>query len=97
MIYKGKEILLSDWDKADYMTEQGLYIFLMPFIDTAKLHKLNVFYKSNESASKKIDIVTLKENRDIIDKVLKRKTNIVELDEGLKKLQIEMEDYLCPK
>ena len=28
MFYKGKEILLSDWDKADYMTEQGLYIFL---------------------------------------------------------------------
>ena len=45
----------------------------------------------------KIDIVTLKENRDIIDKVLKRKTNIVELDEWVKKLQIEMEDYLCPK
>ena len=69
----------------------------MPFIDTSKLHKLNVFYKSNISSSKKIDIVTLKENRDIIDKVLKRKTNIVELDEWLKKLQIEMEDYLCPK
>ena len=97
MIYKGKEILLSDWDKADYMTEEGLYIFLMPFIDTVKLHKLNVFYKSNTSSSKKIDIVTLKENRDIIDKVLKRKTNIVELDEWLKKLQIEMENYLCPK
>lgn len=97
LIYKGKEILLSDWDKADYMTEENLYIFLMPFVDTVKLHKLNVFYKSSTGSSKKIDIVTLKENRDIIDKVLKRKTNIVELDEWLKKLQIEMEDYLCPK
>jgi len=97
MIYKGKEILLSDWDKADYMTEESLYIFLIPFIDTVKLHKLNVFYKSNKSPSKRIDIVTLKENTDIIDKVLKCKTNIVELDEWLKKLQIEMEDYLCTK
>ena len=97
MIYKGKEILLSDWDKADYMTEEGLYIFLMPFIDTAKLHKLNVFYKSNRNPDKRIDVVTMKENRNIIEKVLKLKINIVELDEWLKKVQIEMEDYLCPK
>lgn len=94
MIYRGKEILLSDWDKADYMTEEGLYIVLMPFINTEKLHKLNVFYKSNRNFNKKIDIITLKANREIINKVFTYKINIVELDKWIEKIKEHQNDTL---
>lgn len=92
MIYRGKELLLSDWDKADYMREEGLYIVLMPFINTEKLHKLNVFYKSNRNFNKKIDNITLKENREIINKVFTYKINIVELDKWIEKIKEHQND-----
>ena len=41
-VYKGKEILLSNWKKADYMTEDKQYIIFMPFLDTEKLHKIYI-------------------------------------------------------
>ncbi len=78
-IYKGKEVLLSNWDKADYMTEDT-YIILTPFIDTEKLHRLNIFYNSNENQNKKIDIITLKENITKIKEILTNNANIIELD-----------------
>lgn len=78
-IYKGKEVLLSNWDKADYMTEDT-YIILTPFIDTEKLHRLNIFYNSNENQKKKIDIITLKENITKIKEILTNNANIIELD-----------------
>ncbi len=82
-IYKGKEILLSNWRNADYMIENERYILSMPFIDTEKLYKLKVFFNSNETKDKKIDIVTLKENKEKINEVLEHRSNIVELDEWI--------------
>ena len=82
-IYNDKEILLSNWKKADYMTEDRKYIILMPFIDTEKLHKLNLFYKNNQKINRKIDIITLKENKEIIEDILTNKTNIIEIDNWL--------------
>ncbi len=82
-IYKGKEILLSNWTKADYMTEDKQYILFMPFIDTEKLHRLNIAFNNNEKSSRKIDIVTLKENKEKIEEILTGDVNIVELDEIL--------------
>ncbi len=82
-IYNDKEILLSNWKKADYMTEDRKYIILMPFIDTEKLHKLNLFYKNNQKINRKIDIITLKENKEIIEDILTNKTNIIETDNWL--------------
>lgn len=82
-IYNDKEILLSNWKKADYMTEDRKYIILMPFIDTEKLHKLNLFYRNNQKINRKIDIITLKENKEIIEDILTNKTNIIETDNWL--------------
>lgn len=81
--YKGKEILLSAWIKADYMTETKEYIIMMPFIDTEKLHKLNIFYKNNRKSNRKIDIITLKENKEKINEILTETANIIELDDLL--------------
>lgn len=81
--YKGKEVLLSAWKKADYMTETREYIILMPFIDTEKLHKLNIFYKNNRKSNRKIDIITLKENKEKINEILTDTANIIELDDLL--------------
>lgn len=79
-IYNKKEILLSNWKKADYMTNEKEYIILMPFIDTEKLHGLNSFYNNNQGTNRKIDIVTLKENKSKIEEILAKKTNIIELN-----------------
>ena len=86
-IYKRKEILLSNWDKADYVTNDKQYIISMPFIDTAKLYKLNIAYKDNKETNRKIDILTLKENRKKIDEILAKKTNIIEIDEIIEKVK----------
>ena len=78
--YIGKEILLSNWQKADFMTNKE-YIVLMPFLDTEKVYKLNIFFKNNKSNKRKIDIVTLKENRKIIEKILSNNNfNFIELE-----------------
>jgi len=79
-IYEGQEVLLSNWVKADYMTQDREYIILMPFIDTEKLHKLNIFYNNNKSTNRKIDIITLKENKEKINEILTNRTNIIEID-----------------
>lgn len=81
-IYSGKEILLSNWEKADYMSDKQ-YIILMPFIDTEKLHKLNTFYNNNQDTKRKIDIITLKENSKKINEILTNKAEIIELDDWL--------------
>ena len=86
-IYKGKEVLLSNWDKADYVTDDKQYIVSMPFIDTKKLHKLNVAYKDNKEENNKIDILTLKENKKKIKEILNRSTNIIEIDETIEKVK----------
>lgn len=82
-IYNNTEILLSNWKKADYMTENNKYIVWMPFLDTEKLHKLNIFYNNNQRTDRKIDIITLKENEQIINKILTNKTNIITADNWL--------------
>ena len=64
------------------MTEDKQYIFLIPFIDTEKLHKLNIFY-NNKISNRKIDILTLKENKRKIEEILSNNTNIIELDNWL--------------
>ena len=91
-IYKEKEVLLSNWKKADYMTEDRIYILLMPFLDTEKLHRLNIFYKDNKKTNKKIDILTLKENKEKIDEILTYKTNIITIDSLIGGIDGELEE-----
>lgn len=90
-IYKGKEILLSSWEKADYMTNTEEYIVLMPFIDTEKLHRLNIYYNENKKSNRQIDILTLKENIGKINEILTDTTNIIELDDLLGGINGEIE------
>lgn len=82
-IYKDKEILLSNWPKADYMTEDRNYIIIMPFIDTERLYKLKLFLKNNQKIDRGINIITLKENKEKIDEILTNKVNTIELDSWL--------------
>lgn len=53
-IYRKNEILLSNWNKADYMTSDRIYVVFMPFIDTEKLHRLSISYKDTKEAIEKL-------------------------------------------
>ena len=86
-IYKGNELLLSKWVKADYITEDGRQIICMPFIDVNKLHRLNC--RSNSEIDVEVDIVTLKENIKKIKEILKVEANIIELDSWIDKYKEE--------
>ncbi len=91
-IYSDKEILLSNWKKAEYMTEDRQYIVVMPFIDTEKINRLRMFYKNNPKVNRKIDIITLKENKEKICEILTNKVNIIELDNWLGGINGEREE-----
>ena len=82
-IYSNQEILLSNWKKAQYMTENEEYIVVMPFIDTERLHRLNMFDDNGQKKNRKIDIITLKENKEKIEEILTNKVNIIEMDNWL--------------
>lgn len=88
-IYKGKEIVLSNWRKADYMTEDENYIVIMPFIDTMKIQKLNIVYNENEDTNKHVDILTLCENKRKIVQLVDKSINIIEIDGCLEKVRNE--------
>ena len=84
-----KEILLSNWNKADFIMEDKKYIVFMSFIDTGKLHKLNLAYGYNKESKRNIDILTLKVNRSKINEMLVKSTNIIEIDRCLDKVRNE--------
>lgn len=81
-MYDG-EVYISDWNLADYMYEENKYILWMPFINTEAISRINWFYKENENSKKEIEIITLKENKEILEKLLSNKFNIKILTEGL--------------
>ncbi len=82
-IYQNTEILLSNWENAEYMTEDNEYIVLMPFIDTEKLYRLNIFNRDIKNVKREISILTLKGNKEKINEILTNKTNIIEIDDWL--------------
>lgn len=82
-IYSNKEILLSNWKRANYMTTDKRYVIVMPFLDTERLRGLNIFYRNNQKGNRKIDIITLKENKEKINEILIKNTNIIEIDNWL--------------
>ena len=81
-IYKGKDILLSNWEKADYMTEDRQYLIFMPFLDTEKLHRLNIFYIMPFLDTEKLHRLNIfyKNNKESY-----RKIDILTLKENVKK------------
>lgn len=93
-IYKDKEILLSNWDNADYMTEDERYIICMPFIDTEKLHKLNIAFNNNNETEREIDILTLQENKKKIEQMLVKRTITIEIDKCIEKIRNEKISFM---
>ncbi len=81
-IYK-EELLISDWELADYRLEDGSYIIKMPFINTEKIQRLNWHYKENVNVRRKLIIATLEENKETIEQILLRPCEIVTLNEFL--------------
>ena len=82
-IYQNTDILLSNWENAEYMKEDNEYIVLMPFIDTEKLYRLNIFYRNIKNEKRKINVMTLQENKEKINEILTNKANIIEIDDWL--------------
>lgn len=78
-----QELLISDWDKADYLLETGLYIVQMPFINTEKIEKINWYYEENNENLKNVEIITLKENKEKIKELVCNKCSIRSIDKNL--------------
>lgn len=78
-----KPILISDWEYADYIAELNHFIIVMPFIDTTKISQINWFYKENTSTKRKIDFITLKQNKDVLREILTDKCNVIIFPDNL--------------
>ncbi len=74
------EILISNWEIADYLLENGTYLIYMPFINTEKIERINWFYKENTNVKRKIEILTLEENKNKIQELLCSKCKIKTFD-----------------
>ena len=70
------EILVSDWEKADYLLEDGTYILYMPFLDTEKIERINWYYEENTNTKRNINIVTLRQNEQKLKEILNNKCSI---------------------
>ena len=51
----------------------------MPFINTEKLYRTNMFLRNNENTC--IDFITFKENNDKIKEIIKYPCNVINIDE----------------
>ena len=52
----------------------------MPFINTEKIERINWFYKENTNVKRKIEILTLEENKNKIQELLCSKCKIKTFD-----------------
>lgn len=91
-----KPILISDWEYADYIAEPNHFIIIMPFIDTTRISQINWFYKENTSTKKRIDVITLKENEEVLKEILTDKCNVIILPDNLLG-GIQYEEFLFKK
>lgn len=78
-----QEIYISDWDKADYLLENNTYIVFMPFINTEKIERINWYYNENTESKRKIEIITLEQNKSKIESMINKKCNIISFDKNL--------------
>lgn len=65
-----KELLISDWDNADYLLDENKYIIEMLFINTEKIEKLKWYYKENSNSLKRVEIITIDENKEKIKEMV---------------------------
>lgn len=78
-----QEIYISDWDKADYLLENNTYIVFMPYINTEKIERINWYYNENTESKRKIEIITLEQNKSKIESIIDKKCNITSFDKNL--------------
>lgn len=71
-----KQILVSDWSVADYLLGNSHYIANMLFVDTERLNEIRWFFEENTNTNKVIDIITLKENEEIIKRLAPKGTRV---------------------
>lgn len=92
---KDKQVLFSDWQLADYYLDDNTYVLNMLFLDIERINELKWFYQENVKSKKRINIITLKENEEIISKLAPINSRVigVERDYFLKGAEVEeMED-----
>ena len=86
-----RQVLFSDWDLADYYLGDNTYFLNMLFLDIERLNQLKWFYQENTETNKKIEILTLKENEEIIKRLAPVNSTIIGIDRNyfLKGAEIE--------
>lgn len=75
-----REVLISNWDLADFYLEDNIYIINMPFINTEIIEQLNYYYMENGALNKKIEIWTLEENKEKLKELLANKCIVKTFD-----------------
>lgn len=79
----GEELLISNWNNADYLLEDNTYIVSMPFINTERIARINWFFEENTEIQRKVEIVTLEENKSKIRELVVDKCEIRTFDKDL--------------
>ena len=75
-----RQVLFSDWNLADYYLGNNLYILNMLFLDIERINELIWFYQENTDSRKQLDILTLKENEEMIRKLAPENSKIIGID-----------------
>ena len=78
-----REVMISDWNKADFLLDKNNYIIFMPFLNTEKIDNINWYYRQNNDSQRKVDIITFKENEEVIKRILDYKCNIKYIEKDL--------------
>ena len=79
----GEELLISNWNNADYLLEDNTYIVSMPFINTEKIGRIKWFFEENSETKRKVEIVTLEQNKEKVQELLDNKCIIKTFDKEL--------------
>lgn len=79
----GEELLISNWNNADYLLEDSTYIVSMPFINTERIARINWFFEENTEIQRKVEIVTLEENKSKIRELVVDKCDIRTFDKDM--------------
>lgn len=88
-----QEILISNWDKADYLLEDNTYIVNMPFINTERIEKINWYFQENNESKRRLEIITFEENREKVKELLTDRCKIRTFDKNLLGGISEMEEF----
>ena len=78
-----REVMISDWNKADFLLDKNDYVIFMPFLNTEKIDNINWYYSQYEDSKRKVNIITLKENEEALKRILNNKCNIKYIDKNL--------------